>query len=112
MKVGDIMSDKFEIISKDYYSNCLIEAVKAKLKNWKQIKITYVSPFYNEVFCPHILWSDGEYDYDFGNEGKGDQGVLNWTLHEGHIRKRQLGYNQKYKDTCKKWAMRHKKRKR
>lgn len=106
------MSDKFEIISKDYYSNCLIEAVKAKLKNWKQIKITYVSPFYNEVFCPHILWSDGEYDYDFGNEGKGDQGVLNWTLHEGHIRKRQLGYNQKYKDTCKKWAMRHKKRKR
>lgn len=107
--MSDKISSKFEIISNDYYSNCLIEAVKAKLKNWKQIKITYVSPFYNEVFCPHILWSDGEYDYDFGNEGKGDQGILNWTLHEGHIRKRQLGYNQKYKDTCKRWATRRKK---
>lgn len=105
------MSEKFEIISKDYYSNCLIEAIKAKLKDWNNIKITYVSPFDNEVFCPHILWSDGEYDYDFGNEGKGDQGILNWTLHKGHIRKRGLGFNQKYKDTCKKWAKRHRNKK-
>ena len=41
------MSEKFEIISKDYYSNCLIEAIKAKLKDWNNIKITYVSPFDN-----------------------------------------------------------------
>lgn len=102
--------DKFKIISKDYYSNCLIEAIRAKLKNWRGIKITYVSPFHNEVFCPHILWSDGEYDYDFGNEGKGDQGILNWTLHEGHIRQRKLGYNERYKKTCKEWVQRHKRR--
>ena len=25
----------FEIISKDYYSNCLIEAIKAKIRNPK-----------------------------------------------------------------------------
>ena len=104
------MSDKFKIISKDFYSNCLIEALKAKLKHWNKIKITNVSPFDNEVFCPHILWSDGKYDYDFGNEGQGDQGILNWTLHKGHIRQRCLGYNQKYKRTCKKWAERNKKR--
>lgn len=101
---------KFEIISHDYYSNCLIEAVKAKLKDWKNVKITYVSPFCNEVFCPHILWSDGKYDYDFGNEGKGDLGIQNWTLHKGHIRRRGLGYNERYKSTCKKWATRHKKK--
>ena len=99
---------KFEIISKDYYSNCLIEAIKAKLKNWKQVKITCVSPLDNEVFCPHILWSDGKYDFDFGNEGKGDRGIENWTIHKGHIRKRELGYNEKYKRVCKKWAKKHK----
>lgn len=95
---------QFKIVSKDYYSNCLIEAIKAKLKDWKHIKITYVSPFDNEVFCPHILWSDGRYDYDFGNEGKGDQGLANWTLHKGHIRQRELGYNEKYKRVCKKYT--------
>ncbi len=34
------MSEKFEIISKEFYSNCLIEAIRAKLKNWRYIKIT------------------------------------------------------------------------
>lgn len=100
------MSERFEIISKDFYSNCLIEAIKAKVKDWKHIKLTYVSPFDNEVFCPHIMWSDGIHDYDFGNEGKGNQGILNWTLHRGHIRMRELGYNQKYKMVCKNWSRR------
>lgn len=65
------MKKKMEIISNDFYSNCLIEAVKAKVKDWKHIKIIYVSPFDNEVFCPHFFWSDGKYDYDFGIEGMG-----------------------------------------
>ncbi len=30
---------KFEIVSKDYVSNCLIETVRAKLKDWKNVKI-------------------------------------------------------------------------
>ena len=101
------MSEKFEIISRDFYSNCLIEAIKAKLRDWQHIKITCVSPFDNEVFCPHLLWSDGKYDYDFGNEEKGDQGILNWTLHKGHIRKRGLGFNQRYKNVCQKWRINH-----
>ena len=87
----------------------MIEAIKAKLRDWQHIRITYVSPFDNEVFCPHILWSDGRYDYDFGNEGKGDQGIFNWTLHKGHIRKRSLGFNQRYKSVCQKWRRNHSK---
>jgi hypothetical protein len=82
------------IISKDFYSNCLIEVLKAKLKNPK-IKITYVSPFANEVFCPHFLWSDGENDYDFGIERH-----LKWyekLYFKGHIRQRELRFNEKYK---------------
>lgn len=82
------------IVSEDYYSNCLIEAIKAKLKNPK-VKITYVSPFVNEVFCPHFLWSDGKNDYDFGVEKH-----LKWyeiLLFKGHIRQRKLGFNERYK---------------
>lgn len=101
------MNEKLKIISKDFYSNCLIEAVKAKLKNWENIKITYVSPFSNEVFCPHILWSDGHADYDFGTEGKSG-GILNYILYKGHIRQRKLGYNEKYKNVCKEWRKKQK----
>lgn len=50
----------------------------------------FVSPFDNEVFCPHFLWSDGEYDYDFGYEHKLPL-IFAWTLHKGHIRRRALG---------------------
>ena len=82
------------IISEDFYSNCLVEALKAKLKNPK-IKITYVSPFANERFCPHFLWSDGVNDYDFGVERHLKWYEIVWF--KGHIRQRNLGFNEKYK---------------
>ena len=104
--MAELKSQKFEIITSDYYSNCLIEAVKAKIHNPK-IKITIVMPWGNEVFCPHVLWSDGVNDFDFGNEGKGDKWIKNWTLHKGHIRKRKLGFNEKYKCVCKAWHRRN-----
>ena len=99
----------FEIISEDYYSNCIIEAIKAKIKN-PNIKLIVCMPWENEVFCPHVMWSDGIFDYDFGNEGLGDQGIQkikNWTIHIGHLRRWELGEAEKYKDICKKWAKRH-----
>ena len=42
--------------------------IKHKIKDWSKIKVTYIPSKYNEVFCPHFLWSDGEYDYDFYKE--------------------------------------------
>lgn len=89
--------DKTQIISHDYYSNCMIEAIKFKLRNFKNVKITVVAPWYNEVFCPHFLWSDGEYDYDFGYEGKIIPLLSAWTIHKGHIRRRRLGWNEEWK---------------
>lgn len=83
-------------MEKLFYSNCLIQAIKAKIKNPKEIKLTYVSPFVNEVFCPHILWSDGKNDYDFGIEM-----YLKWYERfwfKGYIRERPLGFNNKYKN--------------
>ena len=72
-------------------------------KNPFKVKITIV--YKSEANCPHFLWSDGEYDYDFGVEEhlKGLQ--IFWF--KGYIRKRKLGFNLKYKELMKK---RHSKR--
>jgi len=85
------MSEK---ITESFYSNCFIQAIKAKLINHK-IKITYVSPFKNEVFCPHFLWSDGLNDYDFGISKHLKWYQIFWF--KGCIRKRYLGFNTNYK---------------
>ena len=80
----------------EFYSNCLLEAIKAKLRDWKNVKLTYIPPRYNEVFCPHFLWSDGIYDYDFGYVEK----QLKWYQifwFKGRIRQRALGWNKKWK---------------
>ena len=82
---------KTEIIKGPFYSNCLLEATKAKLKNPKKIKITLVPK--SEARCPHFLWSDGKYDYDFGAERK----IKCYLFFKGYIRKRTLGFNEEYK---------------
>lgn len=83
------------MMDKMFYSNCFFEAIKAKLKNWKSVKITYIPARYNECYCPHFLWSDGEADYDFGIER-----YLRWyerIWFKGQIRKRKLGWNKRWK---------------
>lgn len=82
-------------IKHGFYSNCMIEALKAKLKDWNNIKITYIPAKYNEILCPHFLWSDGKYDYDFGTNK-----YLKWyerIWFYGEIRKRNLGWNERWK---------------
>ena len=86
-----------EYISKSFYSNCFIQAIKHKLLNWKNVKITYIAPKYGESYwyVPHFLWSDGKYDYDFGVEKHLNHLQVFWF--KGCIRKRDLGWNEKYK---------------
>lgn len=85
---------KSKNITKPYWSNCLVEALKVKIKHPIKTKITIIPPWYNEVFCPHFLWSDGEYDYDFGIAKP-----LKWYeifCFKGYIRRYKLGFNQKW----------------
>lgn len=86
-----------EIISDAFYSNCFIEAMKRKIRHPIRTKITYIRPRYGEsyFFVPHFLWSDGEYDYDFGVE----RWLKPWEVFffKGYIRQRSLGWNSKYK---------------
>ena len=88
------MATSKRAVGEMFYSNCLLEAVKAKIRNPK-IKITYLPPTINECFCPHFMWSDGKSDYDFGVER-----YLRWYERfwvKGQIRERRLGFNKKWK---------------
>ena len=98
--------EQFEVVSKDYYSNCLIEAIKAKLKNHR-LKIIFFVPWRNEIFCPHFMWSDGKYDYDFGCEYNLSLPFA-WTIHKGHIRRRSAGFARRYKEAVDEWREKHK----
>lgn len=53
-------------ITEPFYSNCFIEAIKAKIKNPHKVRIMYVPAHLNDIFCPHFMWTDGEHMYDFG----------------------------------------------
>lgn len=89
------MKWKNEEYSEMFYSNCFVEMLKHKIRNWKNTKVTYIPPRYNEVFCPHFMWSDGKYDYDFGVERHLKWYEVFWF--KGCIRCRKLGWNQKWK---------------
>ena len=84
---------KAKYITAPFYSNCLIEAVKAKFKHPLRAKITVVGR--SEAGCPHFLWSDGKYDYDFGIEKYLSGLEILWF--KGYIRQRNLGFNERYK---------------
>lgn len=75
-------------------SNCVLEAIKAKIKN-RKIKIIYLPAKINVVKCPHIMWTDGINDYDFGTNKKISS--LQYFWYNGAIRIFPQGYAQKYK---------------
>ena len=85
---------KAENIKGPFMSNCFLEAIKAKIKHPFKVKITMVPR--SEANCPHFLWSDGEYDYDFGENHR--LTGLQILLFHGYIRRRELGFNKKYKE--------------
>ena len=58
---------RYEVISKDYISNCLIEVIKAKMRN-PQVKIYFCRPRITEngnFQSLHFMWEDENGSYDF-----------------------------------------------
>lgn len=89
---------KYEIISKEYYSNCVLEAVKAKMKNSK-VKVYFCKPRITEnghfqMF--HFMWSDGSADYDFSYLEKNGLPLYRNLLFKGVIRKFEPGFCERY----------------
>jgi len=75
-------------MKQEYYSNCLFEAIKAKIKWGKQIRIIYIPSWKNEVFCPHFMWHDlaNNTIKDFHAEYGYIEKWYNLYLFKGHIR--------------------------
>ncbi len=76
-------------------SNCLIESLKAKRRN-RKVKLLFTPAKFseNKPHCFHVMWTDGENEYDFGSDG-----WVKWfklPLHEGHIRKFEIGTYNRY----------------
>lgn len=57
-------------------SNCLIEALKAKIKNPKVVIHTFPAKVNGHKIIPHFWWSLGDIGYDFKNESKTKQVLL------------------------------------
>ena len=91
-----------DIVKGPFWSNCFIEAAKAKIKHPFRVKVTIVPK--SEANCPHFLWSDGINDYDFGVERH--LAGLQILYFCGYIRKRGLGFNKKYKERMRRRKLR------
>lgn len=92
------MKQKFTYITEEYCSNCLLEAIKAKLKN-KDIKIYYCKPRItgNRNFqMLHFMWTDGKADYDFSDNEEDELPWYRCFLFRGRIRKFKRGFAELY----------------
>lgn len=76
-------TSELENISQYFYSNCFLEAIKAKLRNPKTKIITH--PIFG-TRIPHFLWStrDDSYLYDFGADAR----ICTPLMFKGCIRRR------------------------
>lgn len=88
-------------MTREYYSNCLIEALKAKIKWGKQIRIIYISARKNEVFCPHLMWHDlaNNTIKDFHAEYGYIERWYNIFLFKGYIRTRPYSVYERWLKT-------------
>lgn len=79
------MNDRYGniVLSDYYYSNCLIEAIRAKVQG-ENVKIVVRHP--RGKILPHFLWKYRGDDalYDFGT----DHDILTSLWYQGYIRKR------------------------
>ena len=91
------MASKYEIVSKEYRSNCMVEAIKAKIRNPK-VKIYFCKPIIKKGRFQnfHFIWSDGKADYDFSDLEESELPLYKHLLFKGVIRKFDLGFAERY----------------
>lgn len=88
-----------KIISEGYYSNCLIEAIKAKIRN-PSIKLHFCKPYRKpngRIGSMHILWEDDNYSYDFSDIDWSDNGHFwQYFWYKGYIRQWPKDFAKKF----------------
>lgn len=73
--VLETAKDSFSYITEAYTSNCLLEAIKAKIKNLSGVTLYFCKPRITEngnFQWPHIMWSDQNGSYDFSDDEETD----------------------------------------
>lgn len=96
------MSRKWEYVSEEFFSNCWIEAFKAKIKDPFHVKVYFCKPLIKngkfQMF--HFMWSDGVNDFDFTDyDTVTDNSIFCQKVHlffPGMIRKLPLGFAKDY----------------
>lgn len=73
----------YKVISKDYFSNCLIEAIKMKLKNWKDIKIHILPTYLINEKIGHFYWENKITNKFYGFQPT-KKSVFKWFFN-GHV---------------------------
>lgn len=93
------MVGKFKYITSEFKSNCMCEAIKAKLKNWRCVKVYFCKPRITEngnFQFMHFMWSDGAHDYDFSDKEYTGLPWYKCFFFSGVIREFPLGFAEQY----------------
>ena len=89
-----------------YWSNCIIEAIRAKRRD-PSVRFIMIWPWQNEVWCPHLMWTNGVFEYDFHAT---NVPMLGWIWYKGHIRVKPVGWASSYINGMQSLRQRHRKR--
>lgn len=93
------MKYNYTYITEEFHSNCLIEALRAKLWHPFNVKLYYCKFRYKDgkFQCCHFMWSDGKHDYDFTDKDTYNPvRFLQHLWYPGMIRQWPLGFAQEY----------------
>lgn len=87
----------FEWVTEEYCSNCLIEALKHKLKDWKSVKVYFIPIDIAGKQNFHFMWYDGTASYDFSDyDDEVDHNIFHYLYYAGRVRKFPADFAAKY----------------
>lgn len=97
-----------EFLTKFYYSNCVVEMIKAKIKN-PRLKIYLCLPYVveNRIRSIHIMWQDENYSYDFSDENwEDDRSFWCYFWYKGVIRRWPKNFAETFSERRNRFAKR------
>lgn len=93
--------ENFQYITDEYVSNCFFEAIKAKIKNPKVVKVYFCKPRITEngnFQWMHFMWTNGKSDYDFSDDENRPLAWYQRFWFSGRIRRFKKGFAKRYSE--------------
>lgn len=95
------MAKDFSYITETYSSNCLFEAIKAKIKNPSNVTIYFCKPRITEngnFQWLHFEWTDQNFSFDFSDNGETELPWYRTFWYKGRIRQFNKDFAKRYSD--------------